>query len=78
MNHEEIQRFFEHLVETKAICQLTPGIRMQVEEVDMHYDKEKNLHVVITVGDEDYNDYFEMIFPAQEKKQAPSSKKPRR
>lgn len=77
MTHEEVKQFFERLVQSKVKCQLTPGILMEVEDVDLQLDEEKRLHVLITVGDEEWNDSFEMIFPAEASENPPVAPKGR-
>ncbi len=77
MTHEEVKQFFERLVKSKVQCQLTPGILMEVEDVDLQLDEEKRLHVLITVGDEEWNDNFELIFPAEAGDSKPSAPKGR-
>jgi hypothetical protein len=65
MTHEEVTQFFTRLAQSKAKCQLTPGILMDVEEVTFQQDEEKRLHVLVTIGDAEWNDNFELIFPSE-------------
>lgn len=75
MTHEEAKQFFVNLVKSNVQCQLTPGIIMDVEEVNFQLDEEKNLHVLVVVGDEEWNDNFELIFPAEKGSKTPTSTK---
>lgn len=67
MKETDIQQFFDQLIKEKVECQLTPGIILRIESIEMQRDEENRLHVNVQVGDEEWSDSFSLIFPPSKK-----------